>query len=51
MTKEFFIEYNKKHGLLCACNKVRVPYGPPPSKLEANGVIHGYNHCEILPKH
>jgi hypothetical protein len=39
------IEHNKTAGLLCACNKVRVPYGPPPGTVEKDGIVHGYDDC------
>lgn len=42
------IEENKKNGLLCACNKTRVPYGPPPGTTIIDGVVHGYDDCRSL---
>lgn len=38
------IERNKRDGLLCACNKVRVPYDLPRT-LTVSGITHGYDHC------
>ncbi len=46
------IAYNKKHGLLCACNKVRVPYGREGkhgTRVE-DGILHGYHDCAPYPK-
>ena len=50
------IERNKRDGLLCACNKVRVPYYPEPDhgtltveSVDEDGVVsrvvHGYDDC------
>lgn len=41
------IERNKREGLLCACNRRKVPYGPPPGvTLQVTTTEHGYEHCE-----
>jgi hypothetical protein len=44
------IAYNKKHGLMCACNAVRVPYYGADGKagtgyLRQNGTVHGFDFC------
>lgn len=41
---EELIERNKKEGLLCACNKVMVPYNEPRI-LVVDNIIHGYDNC------
>lgn len=42
------IEQNKRDGLLCACNKVRVPYDT--QTLCVGLTVHGYEHCYDLPR-
>ena len=38
------IEQNKQYGLLCACNKVRVPFDT--RELLVGTTLHGYDNCE-----
>lgn len=43
------IEFNKKHGLLCACNETLIPYyneaGEEHGTKILNGRLHGYDDC------
>jgi hypothetical protein len=47
-TKRQILE-NMERGLLCACNKVRIPYfdaeGEPHGVLCEDNTIHGYDDC------
>ena len=47
------IKENIRRGLLCACNKVRVPYFGDElddhGSLVSDGVKHGYTDCDKLP--
>jgi hypothetical protein len=38
------VERNKRLGLLCACNLVRVPYAPPRVR-QVGPTVHGYEYC------
>lgn len=44
------IARNKREGLLCACNKTKVPYGEEPEHGHniVDGIVHGYHDCRPI---